>query len=935
MSRITPPVPNTTLTPAYSSVSSTAGFQSGDLVYFRDSSFGPIPNNAVASANFPINATVNQNQMAFNTTVNYANYNPNAQTGSTNNRAPSAALLTNGNIVVVYGEHGPSVGLGCFKIINQDGGIVVDRTSLGVNVQGMGCIGVAALIGGGFAVAFKQNGGNIFQGVYSNAGTVVTAVSADSNFQTNFDSFDIKPLSGGGYAIGLHVGSGTYGYRTYSSAGVGNTFVTASGWSAGSTVVLTTFSDNSYAALYPSASDTLRVTRFSDTGAIVANYTAATNDWYNQSGFDFITLSTGIAVILYVENQTGVYIGYGKTYNQSTGAISGATSVTDSFAQHINAKALSGGGFVMTAPVAGSGVMRLIQRNASLSQTAAVDLVGLPAYCPTTQAGRNQNTTIIEGATFLTIVDNSYTTTSYSYHSLPYIQITKTDITASGIRKRFLSTATVSQLPAAVSGYARSNSTPNSAAFLASTTQTLTRTINASVNADFALTPFLAINESIRTQSMTDMNNGQFVIAYGTQSGAVRFTVFNPNGSVVSTTTVNASGASALVRCTCLGNGKLVVSWVPSANNSISFAVYSSTYDLLATATQTNIGGNPISGPGSQDSAPGHDIAPFGNDFFVLATFDGSSNIWASLFNDSAVYQTTATQSITGGAQNIRVASDASGDVAIKAYYSGAGQGYISWFARNTTNNSLYAYSTSSMANFNINNFGEGMVMSPYGSVYSFMNSSGTRFISRNLPNGSYATSGVGSVSYNSSCFCLGQNGEIISLQIDGSGVLWRRYGVPAAGGPYGGSVGQSPYSTSNITITGYNTVSNIGSQPQMVNVYDNVYAFSYITTAGTVFVGFLNTVASTYSTTITAGVTPSSTALVPSPANGYYLAGVSASECAAGGTGVLQVNGAATLNSQYPAGTTSQAFDFNTPALDVGVRGTIAGRNMIISGGK
>jgi hypothetical protein len=935
MSRITPPVPNTTLTPAYSSVSSTAGFQSGDLVYFRDSNFGPIPGNAVTSANFPINVTVNQNQMAFNTTVNYANYNPNAQTGSTNNRAPSAALLTNGNIVVVYGEHGPSGGLGCFKIINQDGGVVVDRTSLGTNVQNMGVIGVAALTGGGFAVAFKQNGGNIFHGVYSNAGTVVTAVSSDSSFATNFDSFDIKPLSGGGYAIGLHTGGGTYGFRTYSSVGVGNTFVTASGWSAGSTVVLTTFSDNSYAALYPSASTSLRVTRFSNTGAIVANYLAVDSDWYNQTGFEFITLSTGIAVILYVENSTSGFFGFAKTYDQSTGAISGATTITNSYAQTLNAKALSGGGFIMTAPNTSTGVMGLSQRNASFGQTAAVDLLGLPCYCPTTQAGRNQNTTIIEGATFLTIVDNSYSTTSYSYHSLPYIQINKTNLTAFGIRKRFSSTATVSQLPAPVSGYARSNSTPNSAAFFAANTQTLTRTINASSGTDFALTPFLAINESVRTQSMTDMNNGQFVIAYGTQSGAVRFTVFNPNGSTVSTTTVTASGALALVRCTCLGNGKLVVSWVPSANNSISFAVYSSTYDLLATATQTNIGGNPISGPGSQDSAPGHDIAPFGNDFFVLATFDGSSNIWASLFNDSAVYQTTATQSLTGGVQNIRVASDASGDVAIKAYYSGAGQGYISWFARNTTNNSLYAYSTSSMPNFNTNNYGEGMVMSPYGSVYSFMSNSGTRFLSRNLPNGTYVTSGIGSVSYNSSCLCVGQNGEIVNLQIDGSGVLWRRYGVPAALGPYGTSVGQGIIDSANLTISGFNTASNIGSQPQMVNIYDNIYAFSYITTAGTIFLGFLNTVAATYSTNITAGVTPSSTALVPSPANGYYLAGVSASECAAGGTGVLQVNGAATLNSQYPAGTTSQAFDFNTPALDVGVRGTIAGRNMIISGGK
>lgn len=936
MSRITPPIPNTTLTPAYSSVSSTAGFQSGDLVYFRDSNFGTIPGNAVTSANFPISATVNQNQMALNTTVNYANYNPNARTGSTNNRAPSAALLTDGNIVVVYGEHGPSGGLGCFKIINQDGGIVVDRTSLGVNVQNMGLIGVAALTGGGFAVAFKQNGGNLFHGVYSNAGTVVTVLADDSNFGTTFDSFDIKPLSGGGYAIALQQSGSTFGFRSYSSTGVGTPYVTASGTSSTVGVVITTFSDNSYAALYPSASTSLKITRFSSTGAFVADYTAVSGDYYLQAGFDFITLSTGIAVLLYVENSSGVYFGYARTYDQSTGAISGANSVSDGYTQHLNAKALSGGGFVMAAPVSSSGVMRLIQRNASFTQVAAVNLDGLPAYGPSTQSSRNQNTTIIEGATFLTIVDNSYSTTSFSYHNLPYIQIDKTNLTVSGIRKRFSSTTTVTQISAPTSGYARANSTPNSAAFLAANTQTLSQSIPASTGTTFALTPFLAINEPIRTQDMTGMNNGQFVIAYGTQSGAVKFAVFSTSGAVVSTTTVNASGAQPLVRCTCLGNGKLVISWVPSTNDRINFAVYSSTYDLLATAQQTSIAGSSISGPGSQDSNPGHDIAPFGNDFFVLATFNGGSNYFASVFNDSAVYQSQANTSISGGGQNLRIASDASGDVAIKFYSSNAGSAYITWFARDTASNTIYSYSTTSIGSGTQNNYGEGMVMSPFGTVFSFVSGSGTtRFLSRNLPNGDFSTSSIGTVSTNGACLCVGQNGEVVSLQIDNSDRIWRRYGVSGARGPYGSSVASNPIESTSITISNYNTVSSTGSQPQMVNIYDNIYAFSYITDTSTIFVGILSTLAKTYSTTITAGVTPSSTALIPSPSNGYYLAGVSASECAAGGTGVLQVNGAATLNSQYPAGTTSQAFDFNTPALDVGVRGTIAGRNMIISGGK
>jgi hypothetical protein len=937
MSRTVPNNPANALTPSYSTVSSPAGFQSGDLIYYKDSSFGTIPGNAVSSANFPINATVNQNQMAFNTTVNYANYNPDNQTGSTNNRAPSSALLTNGNIVVVYGEHGPSTGNGCFKIIDQDGNVVVNRTVVSSNIQNMGVIGVAALVGGGFAVALKGQGGGggyLRHAVYSNTGAVVTAIADDTNFGTSFDTFDIKPLSGGGYAIGLQQSSSTYGFRTYSSVGAANTYVTASGWNSTTAVVLTTFSDNSFAALYPSASDQLQITRFSNAGAIVANYSAAT-DWYSQCGYEFITLSTGIAVILYIENSSSIYLIKGKTYDQSTGAVSGATTVSGAYAQSVNAKALSGGGFVMTSPEYTSGIMRLVQRNAAFTQTATVDLLGLPTFCPTTQAGRNQNTTIIEGATYLTVVDNTYITTSYSYHTLPFIQITKSNISTSGIRKRFSAASAVGAISASVSGYARSNSTPNSAAFLAATTQTLTLSVPASSGTTFALTPFTAISESIRTQCMTVMTNGQFVIAYGTQSNAVKFTVFNPNGSIVSTTTVAASGASALVRCTTLGNGKLVISWVPTANNQVNFAVYSTTYTLLATAEQTSIAGNGINGPGSQDSAPGHDIAPFGNDFFVLATFNGGSNIFVSVYNDSAVYQSNSTQSTNGGMQNIRIASNASGDIAVKYFSSSAGVGYLSWFCRNTTNSSIFGNSSTGLNNYSTNNYGEGVAMSPYGSVYGFTSSGGTRFLSRNTSSSQYETASIGSVSFNSSCVCVGQNGEFVTLQIDNSAQIWRQYGVSASLGPFGTTVGQAAYTANSLTISGYNTSSSVGSQPQMVNIYDNIYAFSYISTAGTILVGFLNTVATTYSTAITAGVTASNTALVPAPSNGYYLAGVSASECSAGGTGVLQVNGVAALSSQYPAGTASQAFDFTSPALDAGVRGTIAGRNVIISGAK
>lgn len=944
MSRITPPVPNTTLTPAYSSVSSTAGFQSGDLVYFRDSSFGPIPNNAVTSANFALNATVNQNQIAFNTTVNWAKYDPNTRTGSTISRAPSVATLTNGNIVVSFAEHSPAgPAAACFRIIDQNGAVVVDRTTLGFNSVGL--IGVCALTGGGFAIASTNSAtGTLFHGVYSNTGAVVTAMVVDSFFGNNVPTMDIRALSGGGYVIGCYIGASQYVFRVYSSTGVPGTTATASGWGSAAQIVITTFSDNTFAALYPDGGSSLRVTRFNNTGGIVANY-AVTTDLQTSAGYDFITLSTGTGIILNVDVDGGVNRMYGRTYDQSTGAIGGRNAVAGSqnFQQNVNALALSSGGFVATNGVPGTGVLQLRRYNASFGFLSAVDLLGLPATFRGSQTASSQRTTIIEGATFLTFVDNSFATESYTYHSMPYIQINKTDITSTGIRRRFSATQTVANIAAPVSGYARSVSTPNAASFLATNTQTLTQTVPASSGTTFALAPFVAVTDnSITTHCLTDMANGQFVVSYRATNGSVRFSVFNPDGSQFLTSVVTASGAIGLTRCTCIGNGRLVVTWVPSSNDRINFSVFAAgTYALLATGTTSGsplpVGGN----PSDWNSAAGHDVAPFGNDFFVLGYANQAGGASAAVYSDAAVYQSHANSNAWSGISNVRIVSDAVGDVALKYFSSSQGNTYITWFARDTTANSIFIYADGSLSGATGQNFGEGMAMSPYGSVFALTANSGvTRFLRRAMVDNTTNNLSYGSFSYNSAGVCVGQNGEFVYINIDGNGQFFQRFSVVGSNGPYGTSVNQSPISSSNITITGFNTNANVGSQAQIVNLYDNIYAFSYInggnsSSGGQIVIGFVNTVATTYTSTITAGVTPSNTALVPSPANGYYLAGVSASECAAGGTGVLQINGAATLNSQYPAGTPSQAFDFNTPALDVGVRGTIAGRNMIISGGK
>lgn len=941
MSRITPSNPANILTPAYSTVSSPAGFQSGDLVYYKDSSFGPIPGNAVANANFPITNTLGLNRTPDNATMYQANIVPDNYNGSNSRRVPNVALLSNGNLVVVYGEHYTSGdSLPFFKILDQNGNIVVNRTNIsGEGVDSQGKIGVCALVGGGFAVSFRSSGANsMFIAVYSNTGTVVLAPTLDPNF-LSYTSFDIKPLSGGGFVVGTNnndQGTSTFRFSTFSSVGTLLTTNLATGLTANGSQppVIATFNDNSFAAAIPSVTASqLLISRFNSAGAFVAN-TIVDSSFISTptAQYDFITLTNNTGVVLYTVPTT--FFTVGRTYTQSTGIVSASTTINTTISQTVNAAPLSSGGFVVTSAVSASGMTRLLSRNSSLGAVASVDLPGLSAY--TYQAWCQKNT-IIEGSTFISVFDNSFASTGFVYHTVPYYQIDKNNFSTAGIRRQFPASVTTGSINAPVSGYARSNSTPNSAAFLATTTGTLTQTMPASQDSTFVLTPYTAVgNTDVVCQALTEMNNGQFVIAFQLASGPVRFSVFNNDGSLVSTTTVSSTSTGSLVRCACLTNGKLLISWCPTST-SIQFAVYSTSYTLLATGTTSGATGAGITVEqcNNQASAAGHDIAAFGSNGFVVVFYNTGQNFFVATFNDSVVYQNVATATNNGTMQGLRIASDNSGDVAVKGFNATTNQGFVEWFLRNGSEYSIATYVLNTSSTFNGQNFGEGIALSPYGSVFSFERNTSNRRIARSMPGNSPFLQTIGAWDWNAAGVTVGQFGEFITIQMDNTAVRYSRYSPnSAAPGSYSGQSANAIV-TNNLTITDYSVASSPGSQAQIASLYDNVCAISYITNAGTIKVGLINTVAATYTTTTTAGVTPSGSALVPSPANGYYLAGISASECAAGGTGVVQINGAATLNSQYPAGTTSQAFDFNTPALDVGVRGTIAGRNVIISGGR
>ena len=138
---------------------------------------------------------------------------------------------------------------------------------------------------------------------------------------------------------------------------------------------------------------------------------------------------------------------------------------------------------------------------------------------------------------------------------------------------------------------------------------------------------------------------------------------------------------------------------------------------------------------------------------------------------------------------------------------------------------------------------------------------------------------------------------------------------------------GISPYNSTNSQLqnmtpmAGYNTLLTFISgslQPYMVMI--NAYPY-------------------TATTPVTSGISISS-AVPINPGtngtlNGYILQGVSTTPASAGGTGLVQTNGSATLNSSYSATAPASTFDFTMPNGSgiSGVKGNAVGRSVTLKG--
>lgn len=943
MSRIVPTTPDNDLTPSYSSVPSSNGFSAGDLVYYKDSNFGVIPATAVTTGNFPISASAATGSQLNNATVQ-SPWTGNDAGGGNNIRAEIAATLTNGNIVVVMAQNNPGSAFTYFKIIDQNGAQVVAKTAVTTTytAYSRGSVTVCALTGGGFVVAFctADSSNFIRYRVYDNSGTAVTALLSDSSTFAQAYNFTMTGLPNGGFVIAANTVNNGTGLCTcvYSSTGVAGTSVTSIGIGGNSAYIpiVRARSDNSFYVLCAFNSNQLNMYRYTTSGGYVGNYTAA-GDWYSSSQYAMDILANDTFAIVYSESGTGSYYAYGRIFNPTTNTITSSTYTngSQSYSLIYEIKAIPSGGFILisnNAPTYGG--LSIYKLDNTFGTILSQVSYAIPAM--TNNYAYTKITTLI-GATYYTVMWNGNTNSSYSFGSAPYIQMLPSDFS---FRKFNTSTVTVSTASAAVNGYARAASTPNSASFLAETTQSISATQPATTGSTFTLTPYSPFSDGIAWQSMCKMTDGRFVIAYTTNGGTVpKFAVFNTDGTLYSTTTIpGSSSGQGLIRCICLGNGKLVITYANSSDDII-INIYSSTYSLLVTRSSQSQHGYVASQPGYYYSGAGHGLAPLNNDAFVIGIYSSSyGNIYLLSFSDAGTYINAAATGASSTWYNVQVYSNNSGSIAMRAYYQSGGVGYTWQFTKGTSGTNTITYTGVSYYNnyVNTDQYNAGGAVGPNGVFYGLINYGGNAYLERSYNGTGQQTLNV-PMAIPSNCIgdvAIGTDGVAYGLIMPGnnsSSNYVQSYSASMTQSPYGGT----PVAVTTLTFTATDKFTGGGNGPcaRMVCLYDNTFAFSYITNnSSTLKVGILNVAASTYSTTITAGTSVSQPALYPSPANGYYLSGVAASDCTAGAVGVIQTNGSTTLNSQYPSTTASQAFDFTTNTLS-GVKGTIAGRNVVLKG--
>jgi hypothetical protein len=949
MARNVPTPPANQYTPNFNVVDTVAGFNQGDMVYFNNGDFGRLANNAVTSANFNVTNSVpyfaNNSSIGGGTTTILA-ASPYTGTFGGTVSGYSAAKLTNGNIVRVGGN---TSNYPYFVITDTANNVVVASTVISttytMNNNG-GVVSVAALSGGGFAVAYTNSTTSTIYAVYTNAGAVTLAVTSDTTLLPYQGALPatILALPNGGFVV-AQMSSTAVLFRIFNAAGtalyITTTYTTPTGpnYTYGQ-IQMAARSDSSF-VLHIASQDKFNAyyAVYSATNTqLTTGSTMPTNATACCIGVSASVLADGTTFVLGYQNFASPTY-YAAFKLLPTGNVLGSevampaqTFTTPTIGFNTFALGLTSGNFIFGQVDARGYITYVFYSSAGVAisgtssssvflRTAAT--TGFNAnmvrqyVCPLEYSG-NVNLFWSEGSGFAT---------SQSAACLVALSQTTYDPIPLGLSASLL----VGTLSQSVNGINQSTQTPVTGNFYAA--NTATSFLASSAAATTVISRTIVSTDTFDSFALITLNNGNFVYVYRSSTTfTVSASVYSPTGVLITTFAVGTSSSVVMVdsvRAAALSSGKFVIAYAngTGSNQNVTSVVYSATYTLLTTITTTGLSFTYGATLGTwTGSTVIFDIAPITNDRFVLHAILTSTtypNYFVYSSSGGAALSTAQLFAIAGYTNQSVIGLPQGGFV---AFCRIGGVGTRVTPVTNVSGNTFVV-----LSNFTAGTAGNlydvNPVAFPNGSyaTYSYTGANQIDFIfwasgagnnNSSQPNGNIFNSNGASATFGSTAY-----GEAVAVYANTTSATTIAYTVMPA------NASQNINTVANVTLSDVTSFLS-GGPLRISNLYGRYMVLAYINSSNQpVFIAF-NAVPFLGTLTTTAGVTQSNSTAITTP-----MAGIAATTTTANTSGVLQTNGACQVNSSYSASTPYTAFSVGATAGGNGVKGTILGRNVQLVG--
>lgn len=950
-----------------SNIASAAGFTAGDYVYQQRTDTGPVPAGALATGAFAYNNIPSATFPGSSTASSNLIYDE--LSGGTY-ASNCAAKLNNGNIVLVYTKNTPGtyIATAYFKIVDSSGTVVVAETAVsGATVAGFQQVAVCTLPNNNFAVVWTNQQAGVqwymtFR-IYSQTGAAVTGATTStaiilySNSANQCIQLKVKPRSDNSFIMmATDTNTGAAIFFAGSQAGFVTPFNGATGYYSRS------FYNGGYQFIDFVITPDDKINIFYSPNAVRIDYDIRNADGTASSSGIFTSNVSGIYALSCCLMPSGTINVVSTNYNTPNGGIQ-LYSWNGTTATYV--------GRIVSFTTVGSQEVPLLHaytQGASGNFTIFynhTDTAGALAYQTFNSSG-----TPLSGSTPFTVPAISYLTGGRSVLSVFDIGTSTRvylsnrsesregvsissylgnprgifyfsyDSTTYATNKVSTANYTYGSLGSfALGAYVKSQSTPIEASFTIGATGSYSTTVAAGTN---LINKVVVSASTAYAISAMQMQNGNFAIAWTSGAGTLNIRTYTPAGVQVSEITASSTIGSNGRFCGMapFSNGNFVIIWQSSTAATLLYKIYNQSLveQFSGTVTTTaSIDNMPLK---PQMCAYGD-----GNQVAIAYRLSTASNFYEIKELTSANVLTTIT---TGSGTQ---AQDAKNMQLVP--YRGAGFGFI--YREGLTARSQYQFvqvwktgatTWTVTAPANIPNSDDAIDDNIYGTYIpgpsnnslAIVNSGDTRYpyiynyepaLTSGFNRTNPSTTNDLFRTDSSTTHALGYTGN-------GAGVWAVTSYQSSTNRIYYVNARPASNSIANLTAgpiynSGYFTNGSLDNKVISIAPHvEGACVIAFIDNDGypAFFVPVVQTC--TISRTLTAGTDVSTSKLALTPEAGYVLRGIALTNASAGGSGLVQTKGVASVSASYQSVTPTMNFDFRISTAN-GVRGSITGRTVTL----